>query len=170
MIETPNLLIRHYTDADLVPLFRILSDKLNMLYWPRPLNMEETQQWLENSRLLYLGGIGRYGIELKQTKELIGDCGITLLNIEGEELYDLGFIIHHEFWRKGYATEAARAIKDAAFRMLEIDKLFANTPWDYEAAIRVTQKLGMIKVKEFNNPQNRNIRTFLYASFNRSTK
>ena len=44
--------------------------------------------------------------------KLIGDCGITIQNIDGELLPEIGYHIHKDFWRQGFATEAAAAVRD----------------------------------------------------------
>lgn len=44
--------------------------------------------------------------------KLIGDCGITIQNIDGELLPEIGYHIHKDFWRQGFATEAATAVRD----------------------------------------------------------
>ena len=47
--------------------------------------------------------------------EMIGDCGITIQNIDGELLPEIGYHIHKKYWRKGLGSEAARAVRDWAF-------------------------------------------------------
>ena len=44
---------------------------------------------------------------LKETGEFIGDCGITLQNIDGEILPEIGYHIHKKYWMYGFAKEAA---------------------------------------------------------------
>lgn len=44
--------------------------------------------------------------------KLIGDCGITIQNIDGKLLPEIGYHIHKDFWRQGFATEAATAVRD----------------------------------------------------------
>ena len=49
---------------------------------------------------------------LRETGELIGDCGLTLQNINGELLPEIGYHIRRDCQRQGYAAEAARSCRD----------------------------------------------------------
>ena len=59
---------------------------------------------------------------------MIGDCGLTLQNIEGKMLPEIGYHIRADHKRKGYAKEAATAVRDWAF---------ANTDYKYLQAIYI---------------------------------
>jgi RimJ/RimL family protein N-acetyltransferase len=164
MIETENLILRDYTGDDLEELFVILSDPLTMSYWPSPLTREEARGWIDRSINSYREfGVGRYAVVLKQGRNLIGDCGILKAKIAGEAVNDLGYIIHHPYWRKGYAGEAARAVIDLAFNKVNLDVIHANMPVDHDASRRVAERIGMRRVDEFINERNRGMRTLLYA-------
>ena len=52
---------------------------------------------------------------MKGTGEFIGDCGISIQNIDGEMLPEIGYHIHKRYWRKGFGKEAARAARDWVF-------------------------------------------------------
>lgn len=167
MIETERLVLRQFSIADVDALFPILSDPVTMSYWPKPFAYDDVHNWIARSIENYeRHGFGRYAIMLKASEELIGDCGIWRLPLEGELVNDLGYIIHHPFWRDGYATEAANAVKDYVFNTLHLDALHANMPWDHHGSRRVAERIGMIKVREFVNERNRNIRTLLYVISN----
>jgi len=57
------------------------------------------------------GPIGMYSLALRDTGETVGFVGfIPRDHPWGSEL-ELGWLIRREFWGKGYATEAARALK-----------------------------------------------------------
>jgi RimJ/RimL family protein N-acetyltransferase len=107
--------------------------------------------------------MGRYCVVLKQDQKIIGDCGILRLEKAGEQLYDLGYIIHHPFWRRGYAVEAARAVIGHAFNTLGLDVIHANMPFNHDSSRLVAERIGMKKIGEFINERNRNVRTLLYA-------
>ena len=53
--------------------------------------------------------IGLWAVILKETGAFIGDCGITMQQIDGETLPEIGYHIAKQHWRHGYATEAAAA-------------------------------------------------------------
>lgn len=162
-LETERLLIRPYQSQDVAELMPILSDPLTMHAWPKPFTPEETAAWLQRTLESYqVHGYGRYAVQLKSNQQCIGDAGLLHSTVDGEAVIDLGYIIHHPFWRHGYATEAASAIRDDAFHTLHLPRLHANMASTHTASRRVAEKLGMQLVREFNNPRNRNLPTLLY--------
>lgn len=169
MIETQNLLVRQYSLQDIDELFPILSNAKTMSFWPSPFTWDDVRAWINRSLESQVHpGLGRCAVVLKETQKIIGDCGIVKVTIDGELVNDLGYIIHHHYWGNGYATEAAIALKDYGFNRLNLDALYANMPYNHDASRRVAEKLGMQKIKEFDNPRNRGIRTFLYAVYQNS--
>src|SRR5690606_40805042 len=58
-------------------------------------------------------GLGFYALELKETAEPIGFCGLSLANmpyIFPAETVEIGWRLATRFWGHGYVTEAARAL------------------------------------------------------------
>ena len=144
-----------------------MSDPMTMGYWPAPFTKDGVKTVIAQSIKSYmLHGFGRYAVSLQSTGELIGHAGVMQMRVAGELVNDLGYIIHHPYWGHGYATETAAAIKDHAFKVLQLDSLSANMPWNHDASRRVAEKIGMHFVKEFLNERNRNIKTLLYAVHN----
>lgn len=85
-----------------------------------------------------------------KTGELVGCCG---LRPYGKDQYQLGFHLLPEFWKKGYAIEAASVVTDYAFGTLEAEYLFAGHHPDNKASARVLKKLGFCFVgDEFYEP------------------
>lgn len=162
-LHTTRLTLQPYQREDADRLLSILSDPTTMEFWPQPLTDAEVVKWLDRSLKSYVQyGFGRYAVLLKDNDELIGDVGLLATNILDESVIDLGYIIHHPWWGKGYAIEAAAVVRDYAFATLELPTLHVNMPWNHRGSQRVAERLGMTLIKEFNNPRNRDIRTLLY--------
>jgi RimJ/RimL family protein N-acetyltransferase len=163
-IETERLLLRPPYSEDFEALHGIFSDPVTMSFWPVPFSEDDTRRWVSRSLNDHAeAGFGRQPVILKSSGEVIGDCGIMRVEIDGDPEYDLGYIIHYPFWGNGYAVEAAEALKHHAVERLGIRRLVANMPTDHAASIRVAQKIGMRWEKTFRNARNRNIETHLYA-------
>lgn len=82
-------------------------------------------------------------IELEEEK-LIGAVEINIrdsFNLEGE----IGYIIHPDYWGKGYATEAASLILDFGFANLKLHRIFATCDPKNIASSKVLEKIGMFK-------------------------
>lgn len=163
-IITERLLIRSYTEDDAPALHAILSDPTTMAFWPRPFTRAESEAWLRRAIEARAESFyGRRAVLLRETGELIGDVGVVRGQIDGAERDDLGYIIHHPYWRRGYALEAARAMMSHCFTCRLVPALYANMAHDHRASQRVAERLGMRRAGEFANPRNRDIRTYIYA-------
>jgi len=86
-------------------------------------------------------GYGQFLVELKESGDPIGVCG--LLFREFLDVTDVGFALLPEYWRRGFAYEAASAVMIYGHSELGIEKIVALTSEDNPASIRVLEKLGM---------------------------
>ena len=84
--------------------------------------------------------------------------------IDGVLEYDLGYIIHCKYWRRGFALEAARACLAFGLKEKGLERICANMPFDHIASMRIAERIGMTREKEFINKGNRDILTYLYAA------
>ena len=87
-------------------------------------------------------GLAPWGVELIDTGELIGHCGlrhVDELPSEVEVLYALG----REHWGRGYATDAAGASLRFGFEHLGLDRILAFALPENAASRRVMEKQGM---------------------------
>ena len=150
VMETERLYLREYTWDDFDALFEILSDPETMQHYPKPYDEKMTRRWIEWSIQNYQKyGFGLWAAVLKETGEFIGDCGLTLQPIDGEWLPEIGYHIHKRHWRKGYAREAARAVRDWAFANTEYDSLYSYMKYTNTASCATALSAGMKKVKEY---------------------
>ena len=113
VLETDRLTLREYVTEDFDALFEIVSDIETMQHYPAPFDEDKTRSWIQWNLDNYKKcGFGLWAVVLKETGEFIGDCGITIQDIDGEMLPEIGYHIHKKYWRKGFAKEAARAVRD----------------------------------------------------------
>lgn len=162
-LETNRLLLRSYEWEQLPALHEILSDPVTMKFWPAPFTIEQTRHWMGQSMEMYERGFGRLGLFLKEDGSLVGDAGLRVAEIDGNEENDLGYIIHAKYWEQGFGSEAAASVFKYGLEQLKLQRICANMPVDHIGSIRVAARLGMVLEKEFFNAKNRNIRTYLYA-------
>ncbi len=89
-------------------------------------------------------GFGHWAIELKDSQEVIGFCGLSrFADINGRPEIEVGYRLAKAYWGQGYATEAATAVRDLAFERLNIERLIALVDPNNHRSIRVAEKLGM---------------------------
>lgn len=163
MLTTQRLYTRPYDMGDLYALAPILGDATTIQFWPQPFTKAKTQAWIERSiKSQAENGFGRWPVFLKGTNQLIGDAGYFKIEINGRLEMDLGYIIHHPYWGKGYATEIAQALLDYGCNTLHLNRIVANMAYNHKASARVAEKIGMQLQTTFINPKNRNLETLLY--------
>ena len=92
---------------------------------------------------------------MKDTREMIGDCGLTLQNIEGEMLPEIGYHIRADHQRKGYAKEAAIAVRDWAFANTDYPALYSYCKYTNIGSYKTAESIGMHFEKEYPDPDNK---------------
>jgi RimJ/RimL family protein N-acetyltransferase len=85
-------------------------------------------------------GFGLYRVELKESGEPVGICG--LVKREALEDVDLGFAFLPGFWGKGYAFEAASAAMSYGKQVLGLSRIVAITRQENQPSGKVLEKLG----------------------------
>ena len=86
-------------------------------------------------------GFGLYLVQLKETGESIGMCG--LIKRDTLEDVDIGYALLPRYWAKGYAVEAARATMAYGKDVIGLKRLVAIVDPANEGSIRVLDKLGL---------------------------
>ncbi|QEN08699.1 N-acetyltransferase [Oceanispirochaeta crateris] len=150
VIETDRLLLRNLKLSDMDDLCNVLCDHELMQHYPATFRRDQVRSWIEWNKKNYSDyGYGLWAVILKRNQIFLGDCGITMQNIEGEELPELGYHIRKDYCQHGYATEAAEACIRFGFQNLGLHALYAYTTKDNIPSIRVAEKNGMTFVKYF---------------------
>lgn len=109
ILETERLILREYVADDFDAIFEILSDPETMQHYPSPFDEDKTRNWINWNLDNYKKyGFGLWAVVLKETREFIGDCGITIQNIDGEMLPEIGYHIHKKYWRKGICKRGCK--------------------------------------------------------------
>ena len=151
ILQTPRLLLRELTPRDADAVAQVLSDPETMRHYPAPYDRAGVEQWIERNRQRYQNdGVGLWAMELKQTEEVIGDCGILLQQVEGERFYEIGYHLRRDQWHQGLATEAAIACRDWAFAHLKTNRLISLIRPENLPSRRVAERNGMTVWKEVN--------------------
>ncbi len=137
------------TDFD--DLLLIFTDpKVMASFDSAPLNREQMMFWLQRNldhQAKY--GYGLFSVILKSNGLLIGDCGLEVMEIDGIQVAELGYDFHSDYWNRGFATEAATAVRDFAFNVLGLPQLISLIRVKNAASQRVAEKIGMKLISEF---------------------
>ena len=140
VLVTERLVLRppHEDDiAELVALAdnRHVADMLARM--PHPYGEAEGRAFLAMSRQPRNGG-AVYAMTIAETGAFVGCAGLN----ETDRGLEIGYWVGEPYWKRGYATEAAHALVDLAFRATDIHVLHASTRVINPASRRVIHKCG----------------------------
>jgi len=149
ILETERTLLREFVPEDVDALARVLSDAETMRYYPAPYDRQGVIDWINRSRWRYTAeGHGLWGMILKSTGELVGDCGLVQQMVDGVDETEISYHLRRDLWGQGLATEAARACRDYGFEKLEVPRLISLIRPENEQSRRVAEKNGLRVVKD----------------------
>lgn len=155
ILTTDRLLLREMNREDFDALYAVLADPGIMEHYPHTFNASEVMGWIERNMARYKkDGFGLWAVCLKDTGEMIGDCGLTLQNIDGEILPEIGYHIRGDCQRKGYAREAAAAVRDWAFEHTDYPALYSYCKYINVASYRTAEAVGMRFEREYPDDVN----------------
>lgn len=153
--ETERLALRSWQPEDLPSFIAMNKDERVMRYFPSLLTEAETEAFYNRIQdEFHRKGRGLYAVEIKSTGEFIGYVGLHEI---GFEAYftpgtEIGWRLAADYHNHGYATEAAKAVLNLAKRA-GVMRLYSFTARINAPSERVMQKIGMVKVGEFNHPK-----------------
>lgn len=144
-LSTERLVLREFNEKDFSAVHAYASDKENIKYmiWG-PNTKEDTVEFLiecmenanKNPRRQY-----DFAVTLKETGRVIGGCGIYL-NDKLDEVM-LGWILHKNYWKKGYMTEAAKELLRFSFENLKLHRVYATCDANNYGSYKVMENIGM---------------------------
>lgn len=170
IIETDRLLLREITSEDAGDVFRCFSnDHVTQHYGLASFTTVAQAQKLVASfskNLQEKRGI-RWGIERKEAKGLIGTIGFNAWSPLHKRA-EIGYELHPDYWRKGYAKEAITEVLSFGFNNLALHRIGAIVFIDNEASNQLLMKLGFHKegiLKDYMYQQGKAHDTYVYAMF-----
>ena len=150
IIETERLYLREMVENDYDDLCEILQDKDVMYSWEHAFSEEETREWLEKQLKRYKEyGFGLWALIEKKTEIFVGQCGLMIQNDIGKEYIEISYLLKQKYWQKGFATEAANACKDYAFKKLNVEKVYSTIRVNNIPSQKVSERIGMKIEKVF---------------------
>jgi len=149
ILETSRLILREFTPNDADALELILSEPETMRFYPSAFDRPGVEQWIaRNMRRYVKDGHGLWAMVLKSSCEMIGDCGLTVQEVDGVDEVEVGYHVRRDLWGQGLATEAARACRNFGFARLTVERLISLIRPENLPSRRVAEKNGMTVWKE----------------------
>ena len=162
ILETKRLLLREFVSDDSEFILELVNtpDWIQFIGDRNIRTQGVAEEYIqENLQKSYTkNGFGLWLMELKDTEEPIGMCG--LVKRKSLEHVDIGFALLPQFARQGYTFEAAKATLSYAKEKLKIPKIVAITDSKNEASIGLLHKLGFAFEKELELSENNTVLLF----------
>ena len=144
ILETKRLLLRELASTDLDFVAAMMGNGEVTRYYGRRFDRADAEVWLNQQLERYrLDGHGLWLVLDRQVGTPIGQVGLMLQEVEGLELPEIGWLLHRPFWGRGYATEAAAAVRDAAFTRWRYGAVISLIRPENTPSQRVAQRLDM---------------------------
>jgi RimJ/RimL family protein N-acetyltransferase len=146
VLETERLVLRRFGTDDADAAF--IVELVNEPAWLRFIGdkgvrtIDDARNYIANGPLAMYQryGFGLYLAVLKETGESIGMCGLIKRDALAD--VDLGFAFLPAFRGRGYAFEAATAVKEYGIRVFGLQRLLAVTSQENEVSSKLLEKLG----------------------------
>ena len=161
VIETEHLLLREMTENDFDALYKVLADSDIMQHYPYTFDDARVYGWINRNIERYkIFGFGLWAVCLKDTGEMIGDCGLTMQSINGQIKPEIGYHIRADKQRKGYAKEAAIAVRDWTFNNTPFNIIYSYMKYTNEPSAKTAVSYGCKQVDEFTDEINEITKVF----------
>ena len=155
IIETQRLLLRELSPEDFDALYAVLADSDIMQHYPYTFDAGRVQRWIAwNMERYQKDGFGLWAVVLKESGEMIGDCGLTMQNINGSIQPEIGYHIAKAHQRQGYAKEAASAVRDWTFRHTPFNMIYSYMKHTNTPSAMTALSYGCHQVDEFEDDTN----------------
>ena len=161
IIETNRLFLREMTENDFEALYKVLADSDIMKHYPYTFDDVRVRNWIQRNMERYqIFGFGLWAVCLKETGEMIGDCGLTMQVINGQIKPEIGYHIRADKQRKGYAKEAAIAVRDWTFNNTPFNMVYSYMKYTNEFSAKTAIAYGCKQVDEFSDEVNEITKVF----------
>jgi RimJ/RimL family protein N-acetyltransferase len=149
-IKTPRLILRRWNDDDRGGLRELTQSAEVMRYIGARVTLTAEQTAREHAAKLtdwHKHGFGARAVLCKGTKEWIGYAVLRhpppdVVELQPSDV-EIGWLFLPSAWGQGYATEAARALRDEGFERLKLDRIVSRYQPANTASGRIMEKIGM---------------------------
>ncbi|MEO8151111.1 MAG: GNAT family N-acetyltransferase [Bacteroidia bacterium] len=150
-LETPRLRIRKLIMNDVTAWMEYFQSPQVLKFMGfKPDDKQGCIIWIEKQLKRYAANEhdGLRALIDKETNEMVGQCGFLIQEIDNEVVLEIGYHLISRFWKKGYATEAAKAFKEYAFENNLADSLVSIIHIDNINSQQVAERNGMKRERQ----------------------
>ncbi|SRR6266496_138229 len=149
ILATPRLILRPFGEEDTDLLAELMANRDFMRFSLGPYTREQTQTVLQKFLCWNQAGLpSQFAVIHRDDHRLIGYCGFLHWHLDERDEIEIGYRLHPDYWGRGLATEAARAVRQHAFADLKLPRVISLIHPDNLPSRRVAEKIGMKIEKE----------------------
>ena len=154
MIEPNRLFLREMGPEDFDALYAVLADSDIMQHYPYTFDEARVQNWINKNIERYrVFGFGLWAVCLQSSGEMIGDCGLTMQRIGGTILPEIGYHIAKAHQHRGFAREAAIAVRDWTFTHTPFGAVYSYMKQSNLPSAAVARANGTTLLREFTDDE-----------------
>jgi len=144
ILETPRLILRPFREEDIGRFAELMADPDFTRFSPGPYTYEQTQGVLQKFLSWNQADLpSQFAVIFRANNDLVGYCGFLHHKVDGKDEIEIGYRLHPDYWNRGLASEAAQAVRDHAFRDLNLGRVISLIHPDNVPSRRVAEKNGM---------------------------
>lgn len=107
---------------------------------------ERAQRWVDFQLKRYADRLfGMQWIILKDTNEIVGQCGLLIQDVNGTKELEVGYSFMKPYWGKGYASEAAQLFRNYGFETFDVQSIISLIDPENHHSQGVATRNGMTK-------------------------
>ena len=150
-LETENLILRPFKDDDVDDYFGVLDSPEVRRWLHIPESLDRSDAWQQMAWFVgqwELRGTGHWALEEKKSGQFVGRAGLHRPERHDWPGVEVGWLLHPDYWGRGYATEAGAAAVRYGFEELQVDKLFSCILPENHRSQAVAKRLGFEFLEE----------------------
>lgn len=152
-LHSSRLILRNFKEEDLDTFigYRNIPEVAKYQGWKLPYTREAGLKFIheiKNMEAPKQGSWLQFGVELKETGELVGDIGVRIKESDARQAV-IGYTLAPAHWRKGFATETIACLLDYLFADLDLHRVAADCDVENVASWRTLEKLGFRREAHF---------------------
>lgn len=144
-LRTPRLRLRKMSMRDAQDIYRYSRDPevARHVLWDAHRSIGDSRAYLRYMLRRYRGHEpASWGIELLETGHIIGTIGFMWVQ-EDNAAAEVGYSLSHEYWGRGFMTEALRAVIQYGFDHMSLNRIEAQHETTNPASGAVMRKCHM---------------------------
>jgi ribosomal-protein-alanine N-acetyltransferase len=144
ILETLRLILRPFREEDVDLLAELMANEDFTRFSAGVYSYKQTAAFLEKILAWQRRGLpSQFALLSRADNRLIGYCGFFHQEVDGTNEIEIGYRLHPTYWNKSLATEAAQAVRDHAFRDLNLSRVISLIHPENAASRRVAEKIRM---------------------------